>query len=156
MKNVTLLFAAILVVTSLFFNSLIFSQTNPTAQLLPYYQDFSSLSYSSKFYPAGIQGGFINNMPSTAFSFDAPSIDAAMTSSGTASSSIKGVYNYNSKIGFLNGTDGDYCITLAVKTTGNTDICLLQVDVLVIDSGIQHRNTDSLALVAQQGRRAFK
>ena len=131
MKNQTFILIASLLVFNSFYNSTLFSQTNPTAQTLPYYQDFSSLSYSSKTYPAGIQGGLVSNAPSSAFSFIASASDAAMTQSATAYNSTGGIYNYNSKIGFLNGTTGDYCITLAIKTTGVTNI-LVEYDLMTI------------------------
>jgi hypothetical protein len=131
MKNLTILFIAVLAAINPFSNSAVFSQTNPTAQPLPYYQDFFLLSSGSAVYPAGLQGSLINNLPTSNFSVDPALSDAALTANGTATNSTKGIYNYNGKIGILNGIDGDYCLTLAVKTTGNTNI-LVKYDIMTI------------------------
>jgi len=127
MKNRNIL--ALLTLLTLSFNiNLATAQTNPSAQDLPYYTDFSSLSHSSTTYPSGWQGWKIASLSSSDYNLNAPAVNSSLTSKGYASSISKGIYNYSGKIGFLNATDGDYSLVLSVKTTGISNI--------VVDYGI--------------------
>ena len=104
------------------------AQSNPTAQDLPYYTDFSSLSHSSTTYPSGWQGWKVASLSGSDYNLNAPAVNSTLTSKGYASSISKGIYNYSGKIGFLNAADGDYSLVLSVKTTGSSSI--------VVDYGI--------------------
>ena len=59
-------------------------QTNPTAQNLPYTQNFDSFGHSSITYPAGWQGWTISTAPGGAFNTAAPTADRTLTASNTA------------------------------------------------------------------------
>lgn len=54
-------------------------QTNPSAQNLPYSQDFSTLTGSSPTYPTGFQGWDIAGSLSSSYPTAAPSGDRAIT-----------------------------------------------------------------------------
>ncbi|MFD1601869.1 choice-of-anchor J domain-containing protein [Flavobacterium artemisiae] len=109
------------------------AQTMPTAQVLPYKQDFTGLGTA---FPVGIQGW----SASTPSSLPTPS---SFTTSGTiagnkgltagsASSTSGDVYNFNDKIGLLNaGSFLDQAIGLALETTNFYGI-QVQYDVMVI------------------------
>jgi hypothetical protein len=97
-------------------------QTNPVPQQLPYWTDFSSLSFSSTTYPEGWQGWTVGTAPNTIYVLNSPISGQGMNSRGYASNTTKGVYNYNGKIGFLNAADGDNSLVLALKTTGSNNI----------------------------------
>ncbi|MBN8586253.1 MAG: T9SS type A sorting domain-containing protein [Ignavibacteria bacterium] len=118
-KNVL---ALITLLTLSFIQTLTYSQSNPTAQELPYYSNFSSLSHNSTTYPAGWQGWKISSLSDGNFNTSAPSSSSSLTSRGYASSTTKGIYNYSSKLGFLNASDGEYSLVLSVKTTGNSNV----------------------------------
>ncbi|MDZ4121746.1 MAG: hypothetical protein U1C33_04955, partial [Candidatus Cloacimonadaceae bacterium] len=57
----------------------IWGQTNPTPQTLPYSQDFSALLHSGTAYPAGWQGWTVAGNPGNAFKTTTPSADRALT-----------------------------------------------------------------------------
>jgi len=127
MKNRNILALLVLLTLSIHLSTAE-AQTNPTVQEIPYYSDFSSLSHNSTTYPSGWQGWKLASLSGTDYNTSAPSTNASLTSRGYASSTTKGVYNYNGKIGFLNAADGDYSLVLSVKTTGSSNI--------VVDYGI--------------------
>ena len=106
-------------------------QTNPTAQSLPYSQDFSSLEYTSTTYPSGWQGWKISTNTGANFSTAAATGDQVLTASGTASSTAGNVYNYNGKIGFLNSGLLDLTIALAINTSGINNV-QVQYDIMTI------------------------
>jgi hypothetical protein len=108
-----------------------FAQSNPTAQSLPFSQDFSALAATSTTYPAGFQGWDISTVPGSAFNTTGPTADRALTASGGASLTSGAVYNYNGKIGFLNTGSLDESLALAVVTTGLSSI-QVQYDVMTI------------------------
>jgi predicted extracellular nuclease len=116
MKILYVLAATILLVASAY------SQTNPTAQTLPYAQDFSGLASSSTTYPAGWQGWVVSTTPTGSFSTNTPTGDRALIVSATASINSGNVDNYNGKIGFLNTGSLDLSLVVAVNTTGKTNI----------------------------------
>jgi predicted extracellular nuclease len=100
------------------------AQTNPTAQSLPYVQDFSGLSHTATAYPAGIQGWTITIAPGASFSTASPSADRSLVASSTASINSGNVHNYDGKIGFLNTGSLDLGLVLAINTTGLKDVQL--------------------------------
>jgi hypothetical protein len=96
---------------------LLFAQSNPAPQTLPYTQDFSSFSGSTTVYPAGWQGWTIPGGISTTFITAAPSSDATL-SGGTAATATNGVYDFNDKIGMLYSGTVSRAICLSINTTG--------------------------------------
>jgi hypothetical protein len=98
------------------------AQTNPTAQPVPYSQDFSGLAASGTAYPAGWQGWTITTAPASAFSTAAATADRALVASSTAAVNSGNVHNYNGKIGFLNNGTLDLGLVLAVNTTGSSNV----------------------------------
>ncbi|MDW8436941.1 MAG: T9SS type A sorting domain-containing protein [Chloroherpetonaceae bacterium] len=98
-------------------------QTVPTAQSLPYSQDFNAalLSHSTTTLPPG---WVVHNVGALATSFltGYGTADITMTSSGTAASTSNTVHNFHQKIGSLvGGTNGRYPL-LAINTTGFTNV----------------------------------
>ena len=104
------------------FNYTVTAQSNPTAQPVPYTQDFSGLAHSSTTYPAGWQGWSLSSAPSSSFNTAAPSADRNLIASSTAIVNSGNVHNYNGKIGFLNNGSIDFSLALAVNTTGNSNV----------------------------------
>ena len=96
-------------------------QTNPTAQSLPYSQDFSGLAWTSTTYPAGWQGGLVGSL-STSFPTTGPTADAALTASGGANSTAGNVYNYDGEIGFVSTSSSARTVLLAVSTLGKSGV----------------------------------
>ena len=115
MKNIFTL------VSTLFIATIIIAQTNPTAQSLPYSESFGSLTAGVTAYPAGWQGWTVSTTPSGTFNTAAPTADRVLAG-GTASSTAGNVYNYDTKIGFLNTGSLDLSIVLALNTTGQSGI----------------------------------
>lgn len=115
-KSLLLLLAAFLISIGSF------GQTAPTAQSLPYSQDFSSLAHSSSTYPAGWQGWNVGTAMSSSFRTNAPTGDRALTGSSSASTTSGGVHNYNGKIGMLGSGSVDPSIALAINTTGHYNV----------------------------------
>lgn len=105
-------------------NISIFTQTNPTAQQVPYSTDFGTLSHTSSTYPSGWIGWRVSSLPGSIYSLSTASANGTLTASGYASNSTKGIYNYKNKLGFLNAADGDYAMVLALKTTGTSNIVI--------------------------------
>ncbi len=98
------------------------AQTNPTAQSLPYTQDFSGLAHTSTTYPAGWQGWMLAGSSSTSFRTNAPTADEALLASSSASITTGGVHNYNGKIGILASGSTDPALVLVINTTGHSNI----------------------------------
>jgi hypothetical protein len=110
--------------------------TNPTAQSVPYSQDFSGLSHSgagSDIYPAGWQGWTLATGSSAAFRTSAPTADETLIAGSSASTTQGGVLNYNGKVGILatgsGGTDPSLC--LAINTTGSSSV-VVGFDIMTI------------------------
>lgn len=97
------------------------AQTDPTAQSLPYSQDFSSLTGSTTTYPAGFQGWTITGSLSNSAATNAPNGDQAMAA-GTNATTTAGVYDMNGKMGLVASASNIRAICLAVKTTSLTNI----------------------------------
>ena len=136
-------------VTCVCAGSNLLAQSNPTAQSLPFSQDFSGLAAATTTYPAGFQGWDISTAPGVNFSTTGPAADRAMTANGTASSTSGGVYNYNGKIGFLNSGSLDETICLAINTTGASS-AQVQYDIMTIRNPYDGAsNTRSNAVVLQ-------
>ena len=107
------------------------AQTSPTAQTLPYAQDFSGLSATATAYPAGWQGWTITTAPGSSYSTSTPSADRTLVASSTASVNSGNVHNYDGKIGFLNTGSLDLGLVLAINTTGKKNI-QLNYDIMTI------------------------
>ena len=98
-------------------------QTNPTAQTLPFSQNFSGLLASSSTYPAGFQGWQLSTTgASSSFRTNAASADLNLTASSTAATTVAGVHNLNGKIGILQTGGSDPSICLAINTTSYNGI----------------------------------
>lgn len=101
-------------------------QTNPTAQTLPYSQNFSGFTGSTTTYPAGVQGWTISGSLSTSYPIAAPNGDQALAG-GSNASTTAGVYDMNGKIGLVNTGSALRAIVLAINTTGLTDLSVSYV-----------------------------
>jgi hypothetical protein len=121
------------------------AQTVPTAQSLPYYQDFSTLLHSSTTYPAGWQGWTLNNTtgPSSSFRTSAPLANHILTASSDAASGSGGVHNFDGKIGFLakdnNPGISDPALALAISTSGQSNVKIV-FDVMTIRNPYAQNN----------------
>ena len=109
------------------------AQTNPTAQAIPYTQNFASLTPATvTAYPAGWQGWVLaTSAPGTSYRITAPTADKAMTPSGTAALNAGAVYNYLDKPGFLNSSSFDQALCLAINTTGQRSV-VISYDIMTI------------------------
>src|SRR5678809_214412 len=117
MKKIYCLF---LLITGI--SQFISAQTNPPAQSLPYSENFNSLLASSTVYPAGWQGWTVSTVPGSTFNTSSPTGDRALAASGTAASTTGNIYNYDTKIGFLNTGSLDLSVALALNTTSQSGI----------------------------------
>jgi len=102
--------------------TLLWAQSNPTPQALPYRQDFSTLAHSSTTYPAGWQGwsgGIGSHSAGGGFQLAPGTADLPLTSNATAATTAgEAVYNLNGKIGPRKQTSNNAYLVLAVNTTG--------------------------------------
>jgi hypothetical protein len=108
-------------ITGLFVIVFINAQTNPTAQTLPYTQNFGSLTAAVTTYPDGWQGWTVATAPGASFNTAAPTSDRLLAT-GTAATNTGNVYNYVDKIGFLNTAALDLSVVLALNTTSQSNI----------------------------------
>lgn len=115
----------------LFLGGTAIGQTNPTAQTIPYTQNFGSLAHSATAYPAGWQGWTVATAPGSTFNTSAPTADRTLTASSSASVNSGNVHNYDGKIGFLNTGSLDLGLVLAINTT-NTKNIYVSYDVMAI------------------------
>src|SRR5262245_60679699 len=109
----------------------VYAQTNPTAQSLPYSQNFTSLAASSTVYPTGWQGWQVSTASSSAFRTNAATGDLALQASSTAATTAGGIHNYNGKIGLLASGSVDPSIAFAIVTTGVSNVTV-SFDVMTI------------------------
>src|ERR1044072_8197666 len=121
----------LLLVSTLFSSSLLWAQTQPAPQALPYQQNFDALAPSSTTYPAGWQGWALSGSPSCNFNTAAPASDKALLANGSASSTTNGAYNYNGKLGFLNSGSVDNSLVLEVNPSGQLNV-YLSYDVMTL------------------------
>ena len=118
-----------------------FGQTNPSAQSLPYSQNFAGLTHASTTYPAGFQGWQLSTSgPTTNFRTTVPTSNIALSGSETASQSSAGVKNYNGKIGILSTGSSDPSICLAISTSSLSGI-VVSYDVMTIRNQQNTTNT---------------
>ncbi|RKS90349.1 putative secreted protein (Por secretion system target) [Flavobacterium limicola] len=115
------------------FSATIFAQgTAPTAQDLPFSQDFSTLDVASATYPAGFQGWTASTATGSSFNTTATLVaDRALVASSTAATTSGNFHNYTGKIGFLNTGSLDLTIGFAFKTIGKSGISI-EYDAMVI------------------------
>lgn len=105
--------------------------TMPTAQSLPYTQNFDGLAAGSTVYPAGFQGWAATaTAPATTYS-TALIGDKNLTANSSASINSGNVHNYNGKIGFLDTGSADLAIGFALSSVGQTGI-QVRYDAMVI------------------------
>lgn len=138
------------------FSVSVFAQgTAPTAQELPYTQDFSTLAHSSTSYPAGFQGWNLSTTGENNFNTSGTLLsDNPLTGNGSASSTSGAIYNYNGKIGFLNGGSlGSLSIGFAFTTLEKSGISV-EYDAMVIRNpynGTSNTRINELALQYRVG-----
>ncbi len=120
-----------LIIFLIFTNISLYSQSNPTAQSLPYSQGFSSLLHTSTTFPAGWQGWQYSTNPGGTYQYTAATGDRNLTANSTASVNSNNVHNYNGKIGFLNTGTNDLGLVLALNTTGSSSI-VVKYDAMTI------------------------
>jgi len=108
----------------LVWSPVVWGQTNPTPQSIPYSQDFSSLAYSSSTYPAGIQGWLISGGTGNSFSIASPFSNRNLQANSTAATTAATVHNYDGKIGILNSDYTNPAICIALNTLKKTDIAI--------------------------------
>lgn len=107
------------------------AQTNPTAQTIPYTQNFGSLLHTATTYPAGWYGWTVATAPGSTFNTAAPTADRTLTASSSANVNSGNVHNYDGKIGFLNTGSLDLGLVLAINTT-NTKNIYVSYDVMTL------------------------
>ncbi|MFN8143192.1 MAG: T9SS type A sorting domain-containing protein [Bacteroidia bacterium] len=100
----------------------LFAQTAPTAQSIPYSQDFSGLAVSSTTYPAGWQGWTLATASGSTFRTTAATGNSNLLGSSNASTTTGGIHNYNSKIGMLASGSIDPSICLALNTSNYANV----------------------------------
>lgn len=108
-----------------------FAQTIPSAQSLPYTQDFSAMTHSAVTYPSGWMGWSVGTSTSTTFKVNAAIADRTLIANSSASTSTGNVHNYNGKIGFLNTGSLDLSLGLTINTLGKKNI-LLNYDAMTL------------------------
>lgn len=102
----------------------VWGQTSPTAQSIPYSQDFSTLNGSTTSYPAGWQGWRLaSSAPPATYNTATPASDVAIAG-GNAGSTGGQAYDFNGKIGFLSTGSNQQSLVLGVVTTGKSTIRL--------------------------------
>lgn len=94
-------------------------QTNPTAQSLPYTQNFSSLTGTSPAYPAGWGGWTVAGSLSTSTIATAPNGDIAISTATNATNS-RYVADITAKLGVMSTSSSVGAAVLAINTTGVT------------------------------------
>lgn len=100
------------------------AQTTPSAQNLPYNQDFSALTHSAVTYPSGWMGWSVGTSTTTIFKVNAAIADRTLIANSSASTSTGNMHNYNGKIGFLNTGTLDLALGLTLNTLGKKNILL--------------------------------
>ncbi|MFB9077081.1 choice-of-anchor J domain-containing protein [Flavobacterium procerum] len=110
----------------------LFSQINPSPQILPYAQNFDALGASSTTYPVGFQGWQITGAATTtSYATIAPIATRTLTANSHAGTSSGNIHNYNGKIGFLDTGSLDLAIGFAFNSLNKTSI-EVQYDAMVI------------------------
>ncbi len=107
------------------------AQTNPTAQTIPYSENFNSLAHTATTYPGGWQGWTITTAPGSSFSTATPTADRTLTASSTAAINSGNIHNYNGKIGFLNTSSLDLGLVLAINTSSGSNI-VVSYDIMTL------------------------
>ncbi|MFN0190288.1 MAG: hypothetical protein ACKVQV_16440 [Bacteroidia bacterium] len=116
------MFRSLFLSVALFIASNLQAQTIPSAQTIPYTQDFTSLVASSTTYPAGWQGWQLATSSSSSFRTTAATANSSLLASSTAATTTGGVHNYSGKLGILSSSSIDVALGLVVNTTGKTNV----------------------------------
>ncbi|AWG23087.1 endonuclease [Flavobacterium faecale] len=122
--------------------------TMPTAQTIPFSQNFDGLATNATVYPAGFQGWNTDSSPGSTYNTSAIPAGDKPLALGSASSSAGALYNYNGKIGFLNTTPLDNTIAFAFTTAGKSAI-QVQYDAMTIRNPYSGSNTRINEMVLQ-------
>ncbi|MFN8316978.1 MAG: hypothetical protein U0T32_11085 [Chitinophagales bacterium] len=96
-------------------------QTNPTAQTLPYTQNFSSFTGAITTYPAGWQGWNLTGSLGTSYITTTPASDRALTSVNNTLTAAH-VGDMTGKMGLYSSSGTVVAACLAINTTGLTSI----------------------------------
>ena len=99
----------------------VWGQTNPTAQALPYTQNFSTFTGSTTTYLSGWQGWKVDD-PTNSFPTTPGTVDKTLAGGNNAVSSAASILDFNGKIGLISTGSNGSAIVLAINTTGNTSI----------------------------------
>jgi ABC-type transport system involved in cytochrome bd biosynthesis fused ATPase/permease subunit len=97
------------------------AQTNPTAQSLPYSQNFATYTGATTTYLAGWQGWTITGSTSTSFPTAAPALNQTQAA-GTNATTASGVFDMNGKLGVLCTASALRTACLAINTTSLVSI----------------------------------
>ncbi|MBP7243839.1 MAG: hypothetical protein KBA99_00905 [Bacteroidia bacterium] len=116
------MFRLFLITVALFINSNLQAQTVPSAQTIPYTQDFAGLLSTSTTYPAGWQGWQLGTTSSASFRTTAPTANSLLLASSTALTTTGGIHNYSGKLGILSSGTIDVGLGLVVNTTGKVNV----------------------------------
>lgn len=116
------LYLLLMAVSCFFVSSSLFSQTAPTPQTLPYFQDFGTLTAAVTTYPDGLNGWRLSSSNPANYNVGVGTANAALTANGSASSTTGAMYNFNQKVGFLSSGSGDFGLVLAITTAGVTNV----------------------------------
>lgn len=100
-----------------------FGQTNPTAQSIPYSQNFAGFGGASTVYPAGLQGWTVPGSLSTSYLTAAPSANQNLAG-GTNATTTAGIYDFNTKAGIVSTGSNTRALVLAINTIGHTFIAV--------------------------------
>jgi len=103
-------------------NTVLLGQTNPTAQSIPYTQNFSTFTGSTTTYPDGWRGWDVAGSLSTSYVTSAPSADRSLSASGSNNTTTRGLYDMNGKLGIASTGSALSTAVLSLVTTGKTSI----------------------------------
>ncbi|MBK7965134.1 MAG: SprB repeat-containing protein [Bacteroidetes bacterium] len=98
------------------------AQTIPTAQIIPYTQDFSGVAAASTTYPAGWQGWQLGTTSTANFIATSATANSNLLGSSTALTTTGGVHNYSGKLGILSSGTIDVGLGLVVNTIGKANV----------------------------------
>jgi hypothetical protein len=122
------------------------AQTNPTAQSLPYSQNFATYTGATTTYLAGWQGWTITGSTSTSFPTAAPALNQTQAA-GTNATTASGVFDMNGKLGVLCTASALRTACLAINTTS-----LVSINVSFLAATQRTQSTDRVGQLGLQYR----